>query len=349
MNTQKCISDADLARLWEDDVTPQEKQALEQHIEICPDCRTRWQQMSAGAQHVETLLFETARKARTAGECLSDDQLTGFINETLEPGVRSRVEDHLARCSGCLDALAEKFTDAYAKEGSTWWSEYVAHELLVLFALLPERQLCDLLEALNVTRTSTEGSAVIIKLPMLESAQSEARRLAAATGEAFFVQTLRQEKPAFEFELVQFGEQVRISARSLGDDSPYKNCLARLELFEGDLCRCSRIILIDKGEGECVLEPEEARGVRPQQENLAMKLVPIVTLDQLASAGSDVYMPILGKLLRHKEPKIRCAAVEVIARICGPQSQSLIKPLADDEDETVRQTVKKALNQFPQP
>jgi len=348
MNTQKCISDADLARLWEDDVTPQEKQALQQHIEICPDCRTRWQQMSAGAQHVETLLFETARKARMKGECLSDDLLAGFIDETLGPEKRYTVEDHLTKCSLCRETLADKFTDAYAKEGDTWWSQYVAHQILGLLVQVPD-QIDHLLEALNITTGSPVQSEAIVKLPMLEPAQSEARRLAAATGEAFFAQTLRQEKPAFEFELVQFGEQVRISARSLGDDSPYKNCLARLELFEGVLCRCSRIILIDKGEGECVLEPEEARGVRPQQENLAMKLVPIVTLDQLASAGSDAYMPILGKLLRHEEPKIRCATVEVIARICGPQAQSLIKPLADDEDETVRQAVKKALNQFPQP
>jgi len=282
------------------------------------------------------------------GECLSDDLLAGFIDETLGPEKRYTVEDHLAKCSLCREALAEKFTDAYTKEGDTWWSQYVAHQILGLFVQVPD-QIDHLLEALNVTTGSPVQSEAIIELPMLESAYSEARRLAAATGEAFFVQTLRQEKPAFEFELVQFGEQVRISARSLGDDSPYKNCLARLELFEGDLCRCSRIILIDKGEGECVLEPEEARGVRPQQENLAMKLVPIITLDQLASAGSDAYMPILGNLLRHEEPKIRCATVEVIARICGPQAQSLIKPLADDEDETVRQTVKKALNQFPQP
>ncbi|MCK4794074.1 MAG: HEAT repeat domain-containing protein [Desulfobacteraceae bacterium] len=53
--------------------------------------------------------------------------------------------------------------------------------------------------------------------------------------------------------------------------------------------------------------------------------------------------------MRHEEPKIRCATVEVIARICGPQAQSLIKPLADDGDETIRQAVKKALAQFPQP
>lgn len=348
MNTQKCISDADLARLWEGDVTPQEKQTLEQHIEICLDCGIRWQQMSAGAQHVETLLFQTARKARMKGECLSDDLLAGFIDETLGPEKRYTVEDHLAKCSRCREALAEKFTDAYIKEGDTWWAQYVAHQILGLLVQVPD-QIDRLLEDLNVTVALRVQSEAIIKVQMLEPAHSEARRLAAVTGEAFFVQTLRQEKPAFEFELVQFGEQVRISARSLGDDSPYKNCLARLELFEGDLCRSSRIILIDKGESECILEPEEARGVRPQQENLVMKLVPIVTLDQLASAGSDAYMPILGKLLRHEEPKIRCATVEVIARICGPQAQSLIKPLADDEDETVRQTAKKALNQFPQP
>jgi len=105
MNTQKCISDADLARLWEGDVTPQEKQTLEQHIKIFPDCRNRWQQMSAGAQHVETLLFETAKKALMKGECPSDDLLAGFIDETLGPEKRHTVKDHLTKCSLCREAV----------------------------------------------------------------------------------------------------------------------------------------------------------------------------------------------------------------------------------------------------
>ena len=346
MNNQQCISDADLARLWDGVLTSQEREVLQQHMNICSNCRTRWQQMSEGAKHMEELLFEPARKAHSRHRCLSDDLLTGFIDETLDSEKRLMVENHIAICSRCRDSLADRFTDAYIKEGDTWWSQYTAHQMLNLFLQVPG-QINDLLEYLNI-KAATVRSEVIIKLPMLQPVDSEARRLAAATGEGFFTQTLRQDDPAFEFELVQFGEQVRITAQSLKEGSPYKNCLARLELFEEDSCRWSRVVLIDKGQGQCVLEPKDARGLRPQQGNLTIKLTPIVTLKQLALAGDEAYMPILSKLVRHDEPKIRLAAVQVIARIYGPKARSLIEPLADDKDDMVRQAVKQNLNLFPE-
>ena len=345
MNTQKCISDADLGRLWEGDVTAQDRQALQQHIEACPDCKDRWQRMSAGAQHVETLLFETADKTQMVGGCLSEDLLTGFIDEDLDPTKRCMVEEHLDQCSRCRDALAGKFSDIYAKDGDTWWSQYIGGQILGLLTQLPKEEISDVLEALKVTPALSVRSEAIIELPILEPAESEARRLAAATGEGFSVQTIQQNEPPFEFELVQFGEQVRITARALDEASPYKNCLARLELFERDNCRWSRIILIGKGEGQCVLEPEDVRGLRLQRGHLAMKLEPLVTLNQLASAGSEAYIPILSRLSKHEDPRMRRAAVEVIARICGLQAPVLIESLADDEDEAVRLAVKKALNQ----
>jgi len=349
MNRQKCISDADLARLWDGDVAAQDEQALQQHIEICPDCRDRWKRMSAGAKHVESLLSEAAGKTQAAGECLSGDLLTGFVEDTLKPEERQVVEDHLTQCSGCRDALAEKFSDAYAKEGNTWWSEYVGRQILGLLVQLSEEEIDDALEALGATLAPPVRSEAIIQLPALEPAESEARRLAAATGEGFSVQTLHQDEPAFEFELTQFGEQLRITARSLGEDSPYKDCLAKLEFLEQDICRSSRFILIDKGEGRCVIEPDDVRRLRLREGHLALRLEPLITIDQLASAGSDAYIPILSRLSIHKDPRIRRAAVEVIARICGPKARSLIEPLADDDDETVRSAIKKALSQFPQP
>jgi len=78
MNTKECISDSDIGRLLEGDVTEQHRQPLQRHIEICPDCKTRWQQVSSGAQYVESM-FKTGRSS-----CLSEDLLTGFINKTLD-------------------------------------------------------------------------------------------------------------------------------------------------------------------------------------------------------------------------------------------------------------------------
>lgn len=348
MNTQKCISDADLARLWEDDVTPQEKQVLQRHIKTCSKCKACWQRMSAGARNVENLLFEATRKERTKGECLSEDVLAGFVNQTLDLEKRRTAEEHLAQCSLCRDALADRFSDAYAKEGDRWWPEYVGRQILGLLAQLPEEEISRVLEELNISPAPPVRSEAIIKLSIFQPAESQARRLAAATGEGFSVQTIRQNDPAFEFELVQFGEQLRITARSLEEDSSCKECLARLELYEGESCLCSRVVLVEKGQAQCIFEPEEVRGLKPRQGHLILKLIPMVTLDQLASAGSEAYMPILSRLLKHKEAKIRWNTVEVIARICGPGAHSLIKPLLDDKDENVRTAVKKALRQFPE-
>lgn len=348
MSSQDCISDADLGRLLEGNITSQKRQSLQKHIELCPDCRNRWQRVSAGAQHVESLLSAATGKPPLARGCLSEDVLAGFINQTLGPEKRHAAEEHLAQCSHCREALADRFSDVYAKEGDTWWSEYVGRQVLSLIAKLPVGEVDKILETLKVTSIRPVRSQAVIKLPVLEPAESETRRLAAATGEGFSVQTLQQDEPPFEFELVQFGEQVRIIARPLEEDSPYKNCLARLQLFERESCRWSRVVLVDNGEGQCVIEPADTRELRLQQGRLAMKLEPLVTLDQLASAGSEAYMPILNRISKHTDPAVRRAAVEVIARLYGPQARSLIEPLANDDDETVRLAAKKALNQFPE-
>lgn len=296
MNSQKCISDADIGRLLEDDLALQEKQAFEQHIEVCPQCKTRWQQASAGAGH--------------------------------------------------LDALFAKAAGAYEKQSDDMWSEYAASQILSLLAMVPD-QVNELVELLNIKTVKSERSATIIDLLIFKPVESQAKRLAAATGEGFSVQTFKQDEPPFEFELAQFGEQLRITARSAQEDSPYENCLARLKLLEQDNCRWSQIILIEKGEGKCVLEPQVTRGLRPKEKHLALKLEPIVTSEQLAAAGSQAYRPILSKLLKHKDPKIRCAAVKVAARIYGLEANSLIEPLANDENQMVRQAVEEVLNQFP--
>ena len=346
MNTQKCISDADIGRLLDGDVTSQEKQLLHEHIEICPQCKARFQQASAGARQLDDFFAQAAKEAQATDKCLSEDVLARFVNQTLDRTERDKAEEHLAQCSHCRDALADKFTDAYAKDGDRWWSEYAASQMLGLLALAAD-QIDELVELLNIETSQAIRSATIIKLPLLEPVQEQARRLAAATGEGFSAQTLRQEQPAFEFELAQFGEQLRITARPLQKDSPYDNCLARLKVLEKDVCRWSQVILIDKGEGKCMLGPEQTHRLRPKQAHLTLRLEPIVTLEQLAAAGTQAYMPILKRLLKHKEPKIRSAAIKVAARIYGPEANSLIEQLADDEDEMVRETVKDALGQFP--
>lgn len=166
MNAQKCIPDADIDRLLDGDVTSHEKQSLHDHIETCPQCKARWQQASAGARRLDDLFTRTAKEVQTAGECLSGDLLTGFIDKTLDSEKRQAVEDHLATCSSCRDALADKFTNVYAKSGDKWWSEYAAGQVLELFAMVPD-QADELVELLDITRmVESERATTIIKLPI---------------------------------------------------------------------------------------------------------------------------------------------------------------------------------------
>lgn len=182
------ISDADLSRLLEGDVSQEEQDALQEHLRSCPECTARWERISAGARYVESLLFEAVRRGRTSDSCLSEDLLVGFINQTLDSEKRSMVEQHLAQCARCRDALAEKFTEAYAKEGDKWWSEYVAHQLLSLLVLLPPEELYQMLSELGIPApTIAFVSEQSIQLPVLSP---ESSRMSPVDGYGFAQQTI---------------------------------------------------------------------------------------------------------------------------------------------------------------
>jgi hypothetical protein len=88
--------------------------------------------------------------------------------------------------------------------------------------------------------------------------------------------------------------------------------------------------------------------LRLLEDEFSLRLLPLITSDQLDAAGPEVYTAILTRLLEHPDSKIRCGAIEVIARICGLKTRTLIKPLAEtDKDQMVRETVKKTLNRIP--
>ena len=347
MNTQKCLTDTDLGRLLDKDLTPQEQQTFQHHIDGCPACQARWQRISGGARHVEALLAKAASQARQSRACLSDEMLTGYAGDTLDAADRRMAEEHLFECPRCREALADRFTESFATDGDAMWSEYVADQVLRLFAKIPER-IDSLLEILEGTREQPPASPQTITLPLFEPADSEARRLAAATGEGLSEQVVRQLEPPFEIHLVQFGHQVRIGVRAMGEDSTYDNCLGRLELGETEAFEHSRVVLIDKGQGQCILDQADISALRPPNERPGVRFVPIVTLAELTAVGEKAYEPMLVQLLHHEDPKIRNPVIEVVARIYGPRARPMIMPLTEDKDESVRLTARKALARFPQ-
>lgn len=347
MNKHNCISEADFARLCHGDTTPDEKKAILEHIEVCAECRENWEQVSAGAQHMQSLLSKAASKAKETLKCLSEDQISQYVADKLDPQRRHAADRHLGKCSMCRDALAAKYAEAYDKEGGAWWNQYVEEQLLSLLSLLPQAELNEIVDELETEPSQSELTGQVIRLPILEPARGEAMRLAAATGKGFFTQTVRQDDPPFEIELVQFGEQLRMTIRSLAEDSSQKECLARVNFLEQDRCRLSMVVLIEDGQGRCIVQPDEVRKLKLDQESFALRVELVDTIAKLAESGAEAYVPILERLLRHEDPNIRRSAVAVTVRICGPQARSLIESLSNDKDDSVRSAVKKALDQFP--
>jgi hypothetical protein len=290
-------------------------------------------------------MLDAAWKVTT--NCLSEDILASFVDGSLDSDTRSIAEKHLFDCEHCTDALAKKFATAYEQNGDAWWSEYAADQMLHLLALVPGK-LDDLVGMFKVTVREPLQLGQTIRLPIFKSGTGDRMRLAASTGDGLSEQRFHQDDPPFEFHLVQFGKQLRIDIRTEKEDSPYANCLGKLEFMEGQTCRHFRAVLIDNGQGQCIFEPQEALAMRPEHQPPTMRFTPLVTLADLESAGTEAYRPILASLLRNAGSQVRRAAVEVAARIYGPNVNSLIGHMTDDDDETVRQAVEKALSQFPQ-
>ena len=117
-------------------------------------------------------------------------------------------------------------------------------------------------------------------------------------------------------------------------------------LTGGETAAQMRDILISAGEGRCSVEPEDVRVLRPEKEHLVVKLEPLVSAEELDGKGSTAYMPILERLLRHRDAAIRRAAIQVISRVVGPSARTLIEPLANDQDEKVRAQAQKTLQQL---
>ena len=217
--------------------------------------------------------------------------------------------------------------------------------ILRLIAMAPE-EMDGVMTLVEPVQVQAAPSGQTITLPMLRPTQAGPLRLAAATGEGFTEQVLRQDEPPFEFQLVQFGMQLRITVRAFGEDSPHRDCLARLRLREGDDVGLSRGVLVEKGEGRCTLEPDEVRALQPERQELTVRLEPLVALSQLVALGEEAYVPILTRLLAHEQPEVRGSAVQVLVQLRGPAAIPLIRPLVEDEDEGVQAAARRVLSRF---
>jgi len=204
-----------------------------------------------------------------------------------------------------------------------------------------------LLELHEPSPAADSPGQTIIELPVFAPADSEIRRVAAATGDGPSVQQLSQRDPDFAFELVQFGRQVRITATGTGEKTEPDHCLARLTLSAAGEPLWSRIVLVEEGRCRCFLKPEEIDRLETPPGPAAIRLDSLETSAALLEAGQDAYLPILARLLEHKDSGIRRGAVQVLARLGDSQARRLLEPLADDEDAAVQSAARRALRLWP--
>ena len=100
MSTLKCISDADLSRLWDGGVTDSERSSFEAHLKSCVACRERWEQMAAGAEYIDTAL---GIAKVSAGTCPDDELMAQCIGGMLDAADEEPVEEHLRLCADCRE------------------------------------------------------------------------------------------------------------------------------------------------------------------------------------------------------------------------------------------------------
>jgi anti-sigma factor ChrR (cupin superfamily) len=338
-----CLSDADMGRLWEGDVTPEEREGFARHMEICDRCRRDWEKTSAGAKYLQTT-FDAGEEEHREDDHPSIDVLAAYAYDALAPQETEAISDHLASCALCEETVSETraFRAGEDRDEQVVILRSAGRHLLGVLARTGDEAPA-LLDVVRVEAPQGRWSPDDARVPALLAPHIAAQRVAAAEGEGFTRQTIRQEEPPFELSVVQFGEQLRVSARVLDEASGYADCLARLEFFEGDRCRLARVILVEHGRSECILSPEDAKAARPDSQGVKVRLSPLVTLEQLAEAGADAYMPILAKLLRNADSRIRLETIRVLERLGGPRACELIRRMTDDTDAQVRVAAQRVL------
>ncbi len=345
MITGSCISDDDFKRLLHDTVTGRQRGRLLEHLKHCPICQKRWKQIRDGMESSEIFLYS---EDESISLCPSEEIMLEYLDDTLDAEQRKTFEDHLKQCKNCKEhiELVRQAVQDFEQNGCEWWAQFIGEEVMFFAAQRPEiiETLRKVLEFDNNIVISQTKQPIQLHVFRPRSIITEC--LVAGVGEGLEQQVMYQDEPRVKFQIVQFGHQVHIFANILDEQSSYKDCLAKVEILEGDVCKLSQIILIHEGKGKCVFSPSEVRAAQSETQYAYARLKPLVTLTQLASLESNAYKPFFIAMLENKEPVIRKHAIIVLMKLFGHEILEDIRPLINDQDEEVRVTAKKVIEIF---
>lgn len=340
-----CLSDSDLVRFRNQDLSGPELTAFQKHLSSCPACSRRWEDYSKDADLVaETLRKPHPRSSAPIGPCLSDEQVAEYVGRVMSAKDTEAVERHLKGCRSCAAQVrSAQFFCWEAEHGGLIQESSVGPEKL-LELVSRAGPSGSMRQAL---RAGQPGSPVLftepIRLACLASKVDAAQRLAAASGEGLSEQVFRQDQPPFEVHLVQFGQELHVTVQVGEVASPYTDCLAELRLLQDDRCVLTRIVLIREGLGRCVIDPSAIEQARPDRQAVKLAVQPLLTASQLAAAGTPAFVPILEQLLEQDNVEIQQAALKMLALIGGPQATDMLKRACGDASPSVRATAQKAL------
>ena len=96
------FTDADLERYLGGALTPEALLDADDHLAVCPDCRSR-----LAARRDPGPAMRAALAGLTADEHATDEAIEGYVRGTLDHDARSRFEAHAAECPTCAQAMED--------------------------------------------------------------------------------------------------------------------------------------------------------------------------------------------------------------------------------------------------
>lgn len=340
MAKHECLSEANMNRLYDGDLSAGERSALEEHLKECSACRERWDEFVQGE---ELIMQELAPTEIDTSGCPGEDTLAAYADGLLPQEETTRVREHLEECPVCKQLVLS------VRLGTSLWYEHklepstenLAPGVLDILSRLP-----DAADRVRRWLQAKQQLAVSfmedVMLPCFEPRPLAAQRLAAETGEGFKRQRLEQPDSPFEVELAQFGREARIIIKAQADEPGLNHCLVELHLIEDDECRLKRSVLVKEGEGRCVLLPDEVEGLRPDAEPFKVEVQPVVTLGQLEDLMVEASVAILSDLVEYPDPFIRRLSVEVLGETGSSQAIPAVAEAKEDSDPEVRRAAGRA-------
>ena len=161
----------------------------------------------------------------------------------------------------------------------------------------------------------------------------------AETGGQFEKQTESVGDSPYDIEFAIFGNRFSLTARS--KSSLYDNSVVQFQLLEGDRVRFAGVLFVREGQG--MFEVTLDQIPRPEKERFTISLQPIHNLDLLAKIEDEASLEILAELVKEKDPQIRKACVELLAKAGTKKTRQILEQARNDSDPEIARLVQKVL------